>query len=341
MKSIKVKFIFSLMMMVSCQQAESQYSTSKINGISFVAPAKPVDSTWTKQIKNTNAGWVAIIPYAFCRKNQPEVYYNAERQYWGESLTGAKENIKQAHKAGLKVMVKPQIWMEGGWVGDFNLQNEAQWKTWEEQYQSYLMLFALLAADEKADMLCIGTELKNVVLKRPQFWSSLAKKIRKVYNGKLTYCANWDDYEQVKFWKDLDYIGISAYFPLVEDNEPTVKSLQKAWEPVKDQLENYSKNQQKQVLFTEFGYRSITQPAWRSWELEYKNMPINMKAQANSYEALFLSLWKENWFAGGFAWKWYASFRRQDPVNNDDWTPQNKPAEAIISKYYKNTSAKF
>jgi hypothetical protein len=28
-------------------------------------------------------------------------------------------------------------------------------------------------------------------------------------------------------------------------------------------------------------------------------------AQANGYEALFQSFSKQNWFAGGFAWKWY------------------------------------
>jgi hypothetical protein len=39
-------------------------------------------------------------------------------------------------------------------------------------------------------------------------------EIRKIYTGKLTYAANWDDFDKVPFWKELDYIGIDAYFPL-------------------------------------------------------------------------------------------------------------------------------
>ena len=78
----------------------------------------------------------------------------------------------------------------------------------------------------------------------------------------------------------------------------------------------------------------MDQPAWRSWEMEYEDRPVNIQAQANAYEALFKSLWAEKWFAGGFAWKWYSSFRRIDPVNNHDWTPQNKKAEEVMKVYY-------
>ncbi len=335
MFKIKLKLLFFITISMSfCTPAESQNNGPKINGITFVAPPRPVDSTWAYQIKNVNAGWVAIVPYAFSRVNQPQVFYDGERQYWGESLNGAKTNIRQAHHAGLKVMIKPQVWMQGGWVGDYTLQTEADWAIWEKQYSDYILIFARLAADEKADMVCIGTELKQVVAKRPLFWSALVKNIRNIYKGKLTYCANWDDFTQVKFWKDLDYIGISAYFPLSEDKNATIAMLDKAWEPIKEDLKSYSKKLQKQVLFTEFGYRSMDKPAWRSWEMENSDTPINLSAQANAYEALFKSLWQEKWFAGGFAWKWYATFKRQDPVNNSDWTPQNKPAEAVIKKYF-------
>ncbi len=333
----RIKAIAGLVLLFSFIQANCQNNKSakKITGLSFVAPPREVDSSWTKSITDINAGWVAIIPYAFTTPNIPTVTYNAERQYWGESLIGVKTNIKQAHKAGLKVMIKPQVWMRSGWIGDFDLQTEQEWKTWEKDYEQYIMTFAKLAADEKADMICIGTEYRNAIKKRPAFWSRLIADIRKTYSGKLTYCANWDDYEQVVFWKELDYIGISGYYPLSGEKEPSIADLEKAWQPVINKLGSYSKKINKQVLFTEYGYRSMDMPAWRSWEMENKQMPINLKAQAIAYEALYKTIWQQKWFAGGFAWKWYASFRRQDPINNHDWTPQNKPAQEIIKKYYK------
>ena len=183
-------------------------------------------------------------------------------------------------------------------------------------------------------MICIGTEYKTAVKHRPEFWHALIKKIRKVYKGKLTYCANWDDYEDVTFWNDLDYIGISAYFPLSDAQTPSIANLEKEWKPIKKQLASYSNEVGKPVLFTEYGYRSMDQPAWRSWEHEYKERPINNLAQANAYEALYKTFWKEKWFAGGFAWKWYSSFRRMDSAKNHDWTLQNKDAEKVMMKYY-------
>ena len=183
-------------------------------------------------------------------------------------------------------------------------------------------------------MICIGTEYRNAAKKRPQFWIKLAKDIRRIYKGKLTYCANWDDYTDVKFWKELDYIGMSGYFPLSEVQTPSVSDLEKAWKPYKLQLKSFASKEGRPILFTEYGYRSMDQAAWRSWEYENQQRPINMEGQANAYEALFKSLWNEKWFAGGFAWKWYSSFRRIDPEKNHDWTPQNKKAQEIMKTYY-------
>ncbi|MRX46058.1 glycoside hydrolase family 113 [Pedobacter puniceum] len=338
--SNKILLVFALLLF-SCSQAESQkkdavWVKDKINGISFVAPPRVVDDTWSKEIKSIHAGWVAIIPYAFSNVNEPAVIYHPERQYWGESLEGVKATIKQAHANGLKVMVKPQVWLQrGAWIGSFDLVTEAQWQQWEQDYEKYILTFAQLAKQEQADMICIGTEYRNAAIKRPKFWLKLIADIRKVYQGKLTYCANWDDYQQITFWQALDFIGISGYFPISEAKEPSVKELVKAWKPYQQELAKFSKEVAKPILFTEYGYRSMEQPAWKSWEAEHQKRNINQQAQANAYEALFLSLWKEPWFAGGFAWKWYSSFRRIDPIQNNDWTPQNKKAQAVIKAYYQ------
>ena len=341
-KYLLTTFIF----LVACGNAESQkmdhfevksnYESTgkKIAGVNFTAPSRAIDSSWTVSLQKINASWVALVPYAFSRPAEPHVFYEGNRQYWGESLEGITTNIRQAHAAGLKVMIKPQVWMQGGWIGDFDLDTEEQWGIWEADYEKYMMLFAELGAKENAEMICLGTEYRNAAKKRPQFWMKLATDIRKIYKGKLTYCANWDDYRDVKFWKNLDYIGMSGYFPLSEAQTPAVADLEKAWKPIKEQLRSFSQKEGKPILFTEYGYRSMDQPAWRSWEMEYQERPVNIQAQANAYEALFKSLWGEKWFAGGFAWKWYSSFRRIDPVDNHDWTPQNKKAEEVMKVYY-------
>ena len=89
-----------------------------------------------------------------------------------------------------------------------------------------------IAIQNKIELFCIGTELNISVVKREKFWRKLIQNIRSRYNGKLSYCSNWDRYEEVGFWEELDYIGISAYFPLCEEINPTKESLMEAWKPI-------------------------------------------------------------------------------------------------------------
>jgi hypothetical protein len=51
-------------------------------------------------------------------------------------------------------------------------------------------------------------------------------------------------------------------------------------------------------------------------------------AQSQCLRILFQTLTQKSWFAGGFAWKWYADeYHKQ---NNVDYTPQDKPALETI-----------
>ena len=54
----------------------------------------------------------------------------------------------------------------------------------------------------------------------------------------------------------------------------------------------------------------------------------------NATEALFLSVWNESWFAGGYIWKWFVDHAEVGGLQNNQFTPQNKPVEELIAKYY-------
>ena len=260
------------------------------------------------------------------------------RQWWGEKPVGVAKSIEYARKNGLKVMVKPQIWnREQGWMGEFDLDSEADWKEWEQQYENYVLPLAQLSDSLEVELFCIGTEFRLAVQKRPKYWEQLITKIRAVYKGKLTYAANWDNYNKVKFWSQLDYIGIDAYFPLVDDATPNETDLLNAWEdPFSDILQLYEKHK-KPVLFTEYGYRSIDRAAGKQYELEddwhYKGKG-NHVTQINAYKAIFQTFWTQPWFAGGFIWKWYPNHAEAGGNNNTDYTPQNKPVEQVIKEWY-------
>lgn len=330
--------LLNLFFQVHCQTAKHLKVSDKIKGLTLVAPREPFRNEPITEVKSVNAEWIAIVPYAFTRQGTPSVRYEGYgRQHWGELYEGVKVQIDSAHKAGVKVMLKPQVWVGGGWIGGLDFATDAEWTQWEKDYENYILPFAKIADSTHVELLCIGTEVKLSAVKRPQFWRNLIAKTRAIYKGKLVYAANWDEYELVTFWKDLDYIGIDAYFSLVPKATPSVSELEKAWTPHIKAISNFQKQQNKPVLFTEFGYMPIDSCTYRSWEMEKKrrNMSINQDAQANAIDALFSAFWKEKWWAGGFLWKWFPEVKATEGTDIKDYSPQGKKAIGVLQKWYK------
>ncbi len=310
-----------------------------INGISFVAPSRELDIDPFPPIKNINANWIAVMPYAFVNEEIGEVIFEHDKQWWGERSEGVIKTITMARQQHLKIMLKPHVWVRGhGWTGDFKLDSDDDWEKWESSYTSYIMNHARIADSLDVEAFCIGLEFRNVVKERPQFWVGLIKKVRAVYHGPVTYAANWDNYQNVTFWSELDFIGIDAYFPVSQNKTPSLLEMKKSWQKEKKLLRDFSESHGKPIVFTEYGYRSIDKAAGNQWELvhhrRYNGTP-NFEAQENAYQALFESFWEEPWFLGGFLWKWYPYAQDKIDPDNSDYTPQKKPVEKLIQEWYK------
>ncbi len=312
------------------------YASSKIGGVSVVSPPQKIDASWATSVKHLNADWVAVMPYAFGQAGQSTLHYDQDHQWWGERFEGIQTIIHQARSQGLKVMMKPMVWVRGSWAGGFDLATEKEWLAWETTYQEYILKLVDIAVTEKVELFCIGTELNNACHKRPKFFRSLVDAVRKRYTGQVTYAANWDDFLTVKLWDKVDFIGIDAYFPLTPSRLPKITELKIAWVAhVRKIMQLYSAYK-KPILFTEFGYRSIDICCWQQWERE--NLPhdeaVNLQAQANAYQAFFEVFWDEPWFAGVFLWQWYTHHEKAGGLKNSDFTPQNKPAEQTIATWF-------
>lgn len=328
--------ILAIGILAQCQTALPQ--NPKINGVSFVASNDTIRQHHIDPVLKVSANWVSIMPFAFMRSlDATSLYYNNEKQWYGERAEGVKQNIIMMHENGIKVMLKPQIWIGGGdFTGHINLASEEDWKIFETQYAKMLLLYAKIAEETQTQMFCIGTELNSFVTKRPEFWKSLIKSVREVYSGQLTYAENWDKIENVSFWSDLDYIGVDAYFPISEAKTPELEMVKSAWETINERLKTLSDEYDTPVIFTEFGYRSIDYAGKEPWNSERVEGQVNEEAQAVLLEGLIESLWDKDWFAGGFLWKWF-----HDPEKLSDWQENRfcvhgKLAEKTIKRIYKN-----
>jgi len=308
----------------------------KINGISFVASPNEIDSLPIQTVvEETASNFLAIMPFAFCYGDtNPKVYYNQERQWWGEKAEGVKVTIQMAHRAGQKVLLKPQLWLlHGTYTGSLAYKSDADWQKFESEYQDFILTFATIAAKEKVALFCIGTELEKFIENRPLFWNQLITEIKKVYSGKITYAANWDEYSRTPFWDQLDYIGIDAYFPLSEKESPTANDLNQSLTDLNTTLGSFSKSIDRKILFTEYGFRSMNYSARNPWESS-TNHGVNLQAQATILSTFYEKLWSENYIAGGFLWKWFHENEKAGGSENSGFTPQNKPALSVIKKYY-------
>lgn len=315
-------------------EASIKVSRPKINGVCFVGGRQIIDEEDILPVKNIEAEWICLMPYAFSRADSAKIWFNVQRQWWGEKTEGITQTVKLCREKGLKIMLKPHLWIRGAsFTGHFGFEEADKWKRWEQDYEAYILHFAQLADSLRVEMFCIGTELERFTQERPAFWKQLIHKVRQTYSGKLIYAANWDEYPRFPFWEQLDYIGVDAYFPLCEEKNPSIKTLLKAWNKAYQEMEDFSKKNNKHIIFTEFGYRSVDFSTQKPWE-SYQESAINLEEQAVALDALLQKFSDAEWHAGGFLWKWFDNHENAGGLENTDYTPQNKPAEKIIQKWY-------
>lgn len=331
----RMKRWLSLYFVILCTYTTCLSQTNKINGVSFVGPPREIDSaevSLPKRILNSN--YLSLMPYGFIPEESTELNYNNEWQWWGEKINGASEMIQLAKKQGYKIMLKPHIWKKhGAFTGHHTYKSTNEWEAFEKSYSTYILDFAALAEKEKVELFCIGTEWGEFVKERPEYWLTLIIEVRKVYKGKLTYAANWDEYKTVPFWKELDYIGVDAYFPLVQDQTPTTSQIKYALLQPLNELRIVSNSNNKPILFTEFGYRSVDYTAHKPWEAGREGT-VNLQGQINACEAFFKTFWHQTFIEGGFIWKWFANHQEVGGEKNNGFTPQNKPVEKVIKEWY-------
>ena len=304
-----------------------------------------LDSLSLKELMKNNVEWITLVPFGGQSDyDSPSVRMGRDSLRQLRRDSSLKRNIEVAHAAGFKTFLKPHIWMsnpsDGKWRSDIFPTDENAWLEWSASYRKFIMHYAKIAAEKEVELFCVGTEFTKLTKAKPLYWKTLIADIRPFYKGELTYAANWyKDFEHISFWKDLDYIGIQAYFPLTKNHNPSVAEIKAGWKPHLKALERVQKQFRKPILFTELGYKSTPDSAvepwlWPSYD---KNLvqKISNETQANCYEAFFQTIWHKKWFAGMHIWQWHTHSRRRGGTQKHGFTPKQKPAENIIAKGFR------
>ena len=106
---------------------------------------------------------------------------------------------------------------------------------------------ARVAQDHDAAIFCVGLEFTHAQ-KFTERWLQIIAAVRAVYFGKLTYGVNWNEYESVKFWDALDYLGVLAYFPLTKATNPSAADLAAGWQKRCAEMDAFLETKRRQAI---------------------------------------------------------------------------------------------
>lgn len=172
----------------------------------------------------------------------------------GETSNAMGVEVVRCHERDITVMVKPHLWVTAGWRGELAPDPAAGgWDAWFEAYTSFIVEWARFAEEADADWFVVGVELKTAST-RTDDWREVIRRVREVYDGRLTYAANWDEVEQVEFWDALDAVGVQMFAPLATEGEsPTRESVRTAAERWLERFRAVSSAVERPIILTEAG----------------------------------------------------------------------------------------
>lgn len=261
---------------------------------------------------------VALVPYASQRMGESELRFPLrwERDEAIRFIAG------EAKRAGLRVLLKPQVWVRGGYPGDLDIPDEAERARWFASYRRLVEHYADLAEEIEADLLSVGVEFAKLSA-HAERWRELIAAARARFAGPLTYAANFgEEFESIDFWDALDYIGLDNYYPLPADLSTAA---------IEERVERVHRRFLKPVLFTEVGFTPYELTHERPWD-DRPGGAFDLESQARATEAVLRGFYGKPWLQGMFWWKVGTSGGGLDDGSHRLW---EKPAFDVVSRWYR------
>jgi hypothetical protein len=290
--------------------------------------SSPASDIMLTHIKESGYDTVSIMIPAYQDTIQSDVIFTNDREGGDTPTLEALEHaVTTCHKLGLRVLIKPHIDPRTDEPRINIMPSEA----WFDSMEKFVLRYAYFSQQNDVEMFSIGTELEATTFSAwAHRWDQLIDKVEQVYDGELTYSANWTEYKEVPFWDRMDYIGLDAYFPLTNEKEPSMEQLVQAWEGHADEIEQWREEKgltDKPVILTEIGYPSADGANIQPWVAISDQE--DQEEQARCLDATFTVLSKRPWFEGYYIWQYFP----QDRWSPLGFTVKGKKAEDVLQKW--------
>jgi hypothetical protein len=288
------------------------------------------DRAQLDRLRALGATWVCVMPFGYMSSAQSLQVRAAYDRPGSETDAALTRTIREAHARGLRVLLKPHLWVHGSWPGALEHQGPAALALLDG-WGALTLHYADLASREHVEAFTVGVEMDALARRAPERWRTLIAEVRSRYDGTLTYAANWSDVATIPFWPWLDVVAVNHYAPLADAAGHAERNLveRRATEALARYAE-IGARYAKPVWLTEVGFRRDARALVAPWAwVASTPAPREPALQAMGYEATFRAVARTPSIHAVFLWKWFSSGGDEDE-GADGFVFTNREAEAVV-----------
>lgn len=237
-----------------------------------------------------------------------------------------RRTLRYAEQLGLSVSLMPVVYVEsraeGRWRGTIEPDDIDAWWT---EYREFVLHYASLTASRGIDWFFVGSELGSRE-RDEERWTRLIADVRALGHQRLSYSANWDRFEKVPFWSELDAIGVSLYEPLPGKTAEERRARVEAW---RRHAEQFAASRGQPILIAEFGFPSRPSAAARPWD-SVGPAAIDLELQSELVRAVLETWCRSDTLERIFLWN--VAGRRG--ALDTRYSPRGKPAMDALRHWH-------
>jgi hypothetical protein len=235
-----------------------------------------------REIRELGASWVNLI--VVTRQERVDSSHVPLASLRTPPFERIVATIARARELGLEVLLMPIVLIANpgpdDWRGSLA---PAELDPWWQSYGRFIVRMADAGATGGATALCIGSELSSLET-YTDAWRRVITNVRLRFPGYLTYSANWDHFDELEFWGELDFAGLTGYFELADDSRAPQQDLIAGWRDACAEVTRLTRHCDLPVVFTEVGLPSVRGAAATPWDYTLE-AEIDLDVQKRAFEA--------------------------------------------------------
>ena len=353
LRSLKTRaapsFIASQVLLVGCafgcgQSARVQLEPMHFRGVALAhvhrrgkGYGSGVSNRLLKRLRARGMNLIQLNPFGYQASQQERSISFADPTLTERDL---RKEIRAVHALGLKVMLAPHLWLGQEetphfWRSHLKYTDPHEAAEWFDAYGRFLLHYARIARDERVAVFAVGVELEQLTRHTDRF-RALIRQVRALgYRGLLTYeCEAWN-VKNIKFWNDLDFIGLNFYYSFDREvREADGPEFQKLTEFLSQKLEehyDFGARIGRPVVLTEFGYpgHHLATSKTSAWPSTMRKQ--DDEAQRTGFSAMRAAFRKAGKPHGIIFWKYVTTLDSYEKKNHaTDFILEGKPAEVVM-----------